>query len=122
MTIVRKLAAQKKLLIVDDEPMLRESIAYEFRKRGYEVLEASSGDQAFDLFQNNSVDGIISDIRMANGTGVELLEKVRQVHPILPVFFLISGYSDVHEISAIKKGALILMEKPIDRKSMIELV
>lgn len=110
----------KTILIVDDEPDLRQCLVFEFKRAGCTVLQAESGRQAFELFSNhNTIDAILSDVRMPDGDGIELLEKLRALHPAIPVVLLITGFADINEAQAKSKGANGLLEKPIDRKLMV---
>lgn len=113
----------KTILVVDDEADLRNAIAFEFKRRGCHVLEAECGNQAVDLILNtHQVDMIISDVRMPNGTGIEMLVEIRKLDPHVPVVLLVTGYADLTEVEAQHKGACGLLSKPIDRKQMIALV
>lgn len=104
----------KTVLIVDDEPDLREIMIFEFESHGCQIIEAENGKIAFDLFLKNDVDLVISDVRMPGGDGIELLEKIRGKDKKKPVIILVSGFADVSREEAIKKGANSLEMKPID--------
>jgi len=104
----------KKILIVDDEPDLREVIREECELRGLHVIEAHNGDTALDTYYKNPVDIIITDLRMPDGSGVELLAKLREKNPVLPIVFLITGFSDLSEEQAFDMGANLVLSKPID--------
>lgn len=113
---------QRTILIVEDEPELREAMAYEFSRRGCTTFEAGNGEEALAIIMNNTIDIVVSDIRMPKSDGVDLLKKVRAAFPRLPVVLLATGFSDLSEPEAINMGALALLEKPIDRKKMISLL
>lgn len=109
----------RTIMIVDDEPDLREVLALDFQDLGCKTIEAKSGNQAFELLQKHTVDAIISDIRMPDGNGVDLLEKVRKLHPSTPVMCLVTAYADINEEEARRRGATALFPKPFDRKELI---
>jgi CheY-like chemotaxis protein len=109
------------ILIADDEVELRKAIAFDFKRRGFSVFEASSGDEAFDIVKNNSVQLILSDVRMPNGDGISLLEKVKAHNPLLPVL-LVTGFADISLEEAYDRGASAVFPKPFDRKVLIETV
>ena len=65
-----------KILVVDDEPDLRELLADEFEYAGHKPFLASNGKEAYDLCTNEEFDAVISDVRMPGGDGIELLEDI----------------------------------------------
>ncbi len=107
-----------RILIVDDEPDLRSILAFSFKKKGYQVLEAANGKEAFDLIQANPVDVVLSDARMPGGDGIELLDKVRKEHHGIPIIILVTGFTDLSTEDAHNKGAEALFSKPFDRKEL----
>ena len=109
----------KRLLIVDDEAGIRALLIHALKRQGCIVSEASCGHEALEIVKHSEFDGIISDIRMANGTGIDLLEKVRARYPHLPIVMLMTGYAEVTESETLKKGAVALVQKPFDTKGMI---
>lgn len=93
------------LLYVDDEQDNLFSFKATFRMK-YNVLVASSGDEAMQLLEANPVQIIISDQRMPQMTGVELLEKVQNAYPDT-VRLLLTGYADMNVvIEAVNKGKI----------------
>ena len=110
----------KKLLIVDDEPDLREMISFEFDLLGVNVLEASSGNEAIEVLNSNSdVDAIISDIRMPNGDGLSLLKHVAKNTNRSP-FIFISGFADLSAEEAFFHGAQSIFSKPFDLQNLVD--
>jgi two-component system cell cycle sensor histidine kinase/response regulator CckA len=83
------------LLLVEDEEAVRAFSARALRKKGYDVLEASSGEQALDLMQarGDTIDLLITDVVMPNLDGPALVRRVRETHPEVKVIF-ISGYTE----------------------------
>lgn len=109
----------KKILIVDDEPDLRELLAEEFLHHGCEILEAANGQLALECVLRNKIDVVISDVRMPDMNGTHLLEKIRERDPVKPHVFLLTGYADIDSKEAIKKGAKALFLKPIDWQKLV---
>ena len=68
---------QHTILIVDDEPDLTDIVEYRFSAAGFNTFTAASGREALACLQQNQVDVILSDVRMPDITGVELLKQVR---------------------------------------------
>lgn len=109
------------ILIVDDEEFLRQAIGFDFEMRGYNVLLAGSGREAIALLAHEKVDVILSDVRMPNGDGLELLDQVKTRDPATPVIF-ISGYSDLTLEEAYGRGVEAVFPKPFDRKALASAV
>lgn len=111
----------RRLLVVDDEPELREVIAEAFRLYGAEVQVAESGTQAQQMLEGSSVELVISDIRMPNGDGVALLDAVRSRNPRRPGFIFVSGFSDLSPEEGLKRGAQAFLPKPFDMDELLAL-
>ncbi len=104
----------EKILVVDDEEIIRESIAMILTKEGYDVDQAENGGVAFEKISDTSYDLVISDIEMPVMRGVELLEKVTQRSPQTFVI-IITAYASVETaIGALRKGAYDYIIKPIE--------
>jgi CheY-like chemotaxis protein len=106
------------ILVVDDEESLRDAIAFDFKRKGYQVLVASNGTEAFTLVQKGNVDVVLSDMRMPGGDGMELLKNIKNSSPHKPVVMFITGFSDVTLEEAYHEGADAVFSKPFDRKSL----
>jgi len=112
---------QKLILIVDDEAFLRELFRLEFEARGYKVLEASNGVDAFRICREEPVDVVISDIRMPGGNGIDLLKKLRQLGP-KPDLIFATGFADISKEDAVKLGAKAMFGKPFRVTALLEFV
>lgn len=88
--------SQPRVLFVDDEPRVLTSMRMLFRD-DYEVFFADSGQQALDLLKTTRVDVIVSDQRMPNMTGIELLQAAREINPHA-MRILLTGYSDLKAV------------------------
>lgn len=104
----------KTLLIVDDEPDLRGPLVMEFESLGCKVFEAGSGHEALEIVKREKIDAVISDIRMPDGDGVELLRNIKELHHAVPVVMLITGFSDLSREEAYHLGAEAILAKPFD--------
>jgi len=110
------------ILLVDDEEDLRWVIASFLRRRGYEVREAGSADEARELFADNPSDVVISDVRMPGDNGLVLMGDLHRVDPSLPVL-MISALEDVSTaVEAMKRGAYDYVTKPFDNERLLNLV
>lgn len=114
--------AEITILVVDDETILRATIARDFLRKGYKVLEAPDGKEAFRLVEANHIDVVLTDVRMPNGDGVELLERIKAKNRLLPVVMFITGFADISLADAYDKGVDVVFAKPFDRKALAEAV
>lgn len=111
-----------RVLVADDEEILREVLAFEFRRRGHEVVEASNGREAFDLIAADPVDVVVTDIRMPGGDGVELLQRIKAHDSRLPVVIFITALTDLTVADAYDMGVEAIFSKPFDRKALLAVV
>ncbi len=108
------------ILIVDDEPELAEIAAETFELEGFKVTYKCSGMEALEVFENQSVDVVISDARMPEMKGIELLEKILAHQKKMPLFYLWTGDTDISESELIEKGATGLIPKPCGLNDLID--
>lgn len=103
-----------KLLIVDDEQSMRELLEIVFREEGYGVLTASSLESAYEAVRKHDVDIVVSDLKLSDGTGMDLLQTLREEKPEI-LFILITAYASADSaIDALKYGAFDYVTKPFD--------
>lgn len=102
-----------RILYVENKEKEREIIANFLRKHEHAVIEASNPIEALEIFYDEHIDLVISDFRMPEMSGTELLTKIKEINPILP-FILVTAYGDIDlAVSVIKKGAAEFLEKPV---------
>ena len=102
------------ILIVDDEPELRELMEFHIQSFGYRTQTAASGNEALAVIRSQSIQVVISDVRMPDGTGIDLLREIRKVDPIWPRLFFVTGYADIDEVEAFDLGAEAYFGKPVN--------
>lgn len=108
------------ILIVDDEPHLRRTVARILQRAGFEVTTASSGREGIELLSRHSFDLVYMDIRMPDMNGLEALKSLHAAHPQLPVI-LFTGQPDLNSaVSALRHGALDYLQKPLKPELIIE--
>ena len=101
-----------KLLIVDDDPLVLESVSSQVRMWGYDVLACGSAKEAMEKFLTGGIDLVLSDIRMPGISGAELLGMIREHDSDIPVI-LMTAYAEVEvAIDAVRKGASDFIVKP----------
>ena len=109
----------KRVMIVDDDPSLLEVLDARLSAAGFTVFKASSGAEALKILKKQTIDLLVSDMKMPNMSGMELFEKVCETHPFLPVIFL-TAYGTVPDaVDAIKAGAVDYLTKPFEGKDLV---
>ena len=103
-----------KILIADDEADLREMLSILLESKGHIVKAASSGNEAFNLFQKENFDIVLSDFKMPDGNGASLLKRIREVNKDVS-FYMMSGFLDDYSLEDILNlGANKFLDKPFD--------
>ncbi|HUP02250.1 MAG TPA: sigma-54 dependent transcriptional regulator [Gemmatimonadota bacterium] len=117
MNRARKPAAD--LLVVDDEPGIRQAFRQMLEYEGYSVRTAEDGPRALAAYREYPADLVLLDIKMAAMDGLEVLEKLRAEDPDAMVV-MISGHGSVEAaVEALKRGAFDFLEKPADREIVL---
>jgi two-component system NtrC family response regulator len=107
------MASHPSILVVDDEPNSLFGICQVLTDEGFQTISAGNGREALEKLKTNPVNLIITDEKMSDLSGTELLLEVKKTHPYIPVI-LISAYGSVlMAVEALKKGAFYFFEKPI---------
>ncbi len=114
----------KKILIVDDNPNVLKLLNISLSKADYDIVEAENGEVAFEVANKEIPDLIISDIMMPQMDGIELCWMIRENSkvPLVPFIFLTSFDDSEMEIRGFRAGADEYLNKPIDRKELLERV
>ena len=108
-----------KVLIVDDEDLIRNIIKDYCINEGYSTYEASDGIEAIDVFKKNAdIDIIVLDIMMPNMNGVEVLKKLREEKVNVPVIALTADAIEGQEEKYISEGFDGYLSKPIDKTKL----
>ncbi|MFB3852565.1 MAG: sigma-54-dependent transcriptional regulator [Vicinamibacterales bacterium] len=106
--------AEHLVLVVDDEEAQRKVLAGFLAKRGFEVVQASRAVEALRAVSTRTVDLILTDLKMPGGTGIDLLDGVRQLNPEVPVIVMTAFGTIASAVDAMKRGAADYLTKPID--------
>lgn len=102
----------QSILIVDDETSVRESLEKVLSKAGYATWTANSGHEALALLAHHQVDIVLSDLKMPDGDGVELLKSIKKDYPDIEVI-LLTGYGTIETaVDAMREGAYDFISKP----------
>jgi len=112
-------ARKAKVLVIDDEQGVRESLALILDYEGYEVASAADGQQGLELLREEHPDLVFLDIKMPQRDGLELLPLLKQEDPSVPVV-IISGHGSIGQaVEATKLGAFDFLEKPLERDRVL---
>ena len=113
---------KKVILIVEDDPNVGESLRLLFKKRGYDIFLASNGKEALQLFRQEIIDLVITDVVMPKMDGIELLETVKTLRSETEVIVISAQGTIERAVQAMKLGAFDFIEKPINPRVISLLV
>lgn len=110
------------ILTIDDEENIRNGLADNFELEGYDVKEASSGEEGLELIAQGGIDLVITDLRMDGISGSEVVKKVCSEHPGIPIIVL-TGHGSIDDATAaLKAGAFDFLTKPLDLDHLNKIV
>lgn len=108
------------VLVVEDDPNLREAVCDTLELAGQAVVSAPGGEEALRLLDGQPVSLVVSDVRMMPMDGITLLKEIRSRHAHLPVV-LMTAYADVDRaVEAMRSGACDFLLKPFEPKALLE--
>jgi len=111
-----------RILVVDDEAIARDNMAYILNKGGHEVLTAEDGEAAVALIEEQEVDLVLTDLRMRGRDGLAVLASAKKLWPETEVI-VVTGYASVDSaVEAMQKGAYHYLAKPVKMDEMLALV
>ncbi len=111
-----------KILLIDDDPVVRSLISNILRKKGYEVILAKEGQEGLEVAKREVPDLVITDYQMPGISGIDVLTQMNEIDPKTPVIIL-TAYGDATlTIKSIQTGAFDFIEKPINPKELLETV
>ncbi|MBN1506221.1 MAG: response regulator transcription factor [Sedimentisphaerales bacterium] len=114
--------ASEHVCVVDDEPKVRAVLRKTLERAGFTVSCFASADDCLTYLDSGKCDLLVTDVRMPEGDGIELVAKVRKILPWLPVL-VVTGFGDVPmAVKAFKMGAADFIEKPLDRDTFLAAV
>lgn len=104
--------AIEKVLIVDDEMLIRNFLAETFKRKGLEVTTAENGQKALTILKDMTFDMVITDMKMPGVTGIDLLKKIKETSPTT-IVIVITGYGSIENaVEAMRLGAFNYLVKP----------
>ena len=117
--IYEKLNIMPKILVIDDEKAIRNTLKDVLEYEKYKVDLAEDGPSGLALFSEKKYDIVLCDIKMQKMDGLEVLQKIMEISTVTPVV-MISGHGNIDTaVEAIKKGAYDFLEKPLDLNRLL---
>jgi len=107
------------ILLIDDDPSLRRVTEYNLTSRGFTVLAADSGCQGLEFFKKHDPDLVVSDVKLGDLDGLDLLETIKAESADTPVIIMTAFGSIEMAVQAMHKGAFNFITKPFDRDTLI---
>ncbi len=117
--VVDQPGAGRKLLLVDDDAPLRRSLTRALERRGFAVLPAEGLAEGRMLARDNRPEFAVLDMRLTEGSGLELLKTLRDLRPDIRIV-IVTGYGNIATaVAAIKAGAADYLAKPVDADDVV---
>jgi len=108
-----------RILVIDDELAIRDSLKMVLEYEGYEVMQAATGEEGVKLIEREAPDLVFLDIKMPGMDGLEVLHKLRHLVEVTPIV-VISGHADITTaVEATRLGAFDFIEKPLERERVM---
>ena len=114
-------AAKPKVLVVDDEQSIIDTLTVLLKREGFEVVSALSGKEALDRLQDD-LDVVLTDIRMPKVSGIDVLEAAREQRPETPVVLMTAQASLQSAIQAVNQGAFYYVQKPFTNEELLAIL
>lgn len=111
---------KKKILVVDDDPSIRECLTHILSGAQYTVLPAAFADEALAIAGATEVDLVLLDLNLPDKTGWDTFERLSNDNPLLPIVILTGRANQV--FTALAAGAGALLEKPVDVRHLLQTV
>ncbi len=109
-----------RILIIDDDSMVRELLTLALEEEGFEILVASSGEEGIDIFRDDrDIDLVLTDLMMPGMSGIDVLDQVREIDPLTEVVVLTGFGVDEIALEAMKKGAYDYLQKPVNLRELL---
>ncbi|MFP4527220.1 MAG: sigma-54-dependent transcriptional regulator [Candidatus Kapaibacterium sp.] len=110
------------ILLIDDEKSQREALAGFLQKQNFNVIVADSGSQGVELFRNDNIDIVITDFKMPDLSGEDVLRHVREINPIVPVIIMTAFGRIDSAVGLMKTGAFDYLQKPLELDELMEII
>ena len=103
----------KRILLIDDEPLILKGLRYTLEQEGYEIMTATDGEEALKVFMENQVDLILLDVMLPKMDGIQVCQRIRE-NSNVPIIMLTAKGEDMDKILGLEYGADDYMTKPFN--------
>lgn len=103
----------KRILLVDDEPLILKGLKFSLNQDGYDTDTATNGDQALEMALNNDYDIVLLDVMLPGLSGIEVCQRIREKSDV-PIIMLTAKGEDMDKILGLEYGADDYMTKPFN--------
>jgi len=110
---------RRRLLLVEDDPTLRQALTFNLAREGYEVTSAADGEAALEAARNERLDLILLDVMLPGMSGVEVLRVLRREGVTTPVIILSAKGDEIDRVVGLKIGADDYVAKPFSRPELL---
>ena len=122
-TIDRRLyESMRKVLLVEDEPLVRDMVRAFLERAGYGVEAVSSAEEVLDGWSDRAVDLLLTDVMLPGQTGVELATALREQRPDLKVVYMSGNVSDPAARESVLSPGTRVLAKPFSRATLLEVI
>ena len=121
-TIERLSTSVMKVLLVEDEPLVRDMVSAFLQRAGYGVEAVSSAEEVLDGWSDRAVDLLLTDVMLPGQTGVELATTLREQHPELKVVYMSGNISDPAVRESVLAPGTRFLAKPFSRTTLLEVI
>jgi DNA-binding NtrC family response regulator len=113
-------ALKTRILLVDDEDEFITALGQRLQARNLKVMTATTGERAIEIVDSQEIDVIILDLAMPGMDGLEVLRRIKSVHPEAEIIMLTGHATIGTSVEAMKLGAEDFLEKPVDMKELLD--
>ena len=111
-----------RILVVDDNPDMAETLADILELKGFSVHAAASGAEALEILQDQPVDILLTDVKMPGMNGLELYRETRKLYPRLITIFMTAYSADELIQQGMAEGVKTILDKPLDMNFLVRLL
>ena len=116
------MSQQASVLVIDDESGILDTLRILLKKEGFEVTTAQGGKAGLDAIRANAPDIVLTDVRMPQVTGLDILQAVKEADPITPVLLMTAQASLQSAIQAVNAGAFYYLQKPFANDELLAIL
>jgi len=115
---------RKKIMVVDDDPVIRTTLSFTLKSKGYKVVTASDGSEAIGMMRDEEPDMMVVDVNFPNAVGggwdgFQIAQWIRQMNGKVPTIMMSSMDKPEYEKKAAEVGAVAFMTKPLNNEALL---